>query len=222
MDPLRALATALLLALPLYVAAAPFAVQVGESRIALDAPPGFADTAFTGSPRLQELGESLTSASNRVLLFALSDADLRRFTLGDQLELRRYMIVVTSRAAEREGMSESNFRALAGEMQRELKQLPPAGDYQKYLESQPPGAVSMLAELRKDAGAMSVLQGTRSKGRGFFESSKYLLSSTSLVLLRGKALTLSIFTQYENAADLEWIRLVTSRWIDDLKKLNGR
>jgi hypothetical protein len=119
-------------------------------------------------------------------------------------------------------MSESNFRALAGEMQRELKQLPPAGDYQKYLESQPPGAVSMLAELRKDAGAMSVLQGTRSKGRGFFESSKYLLSSTSLVLLRGKALTLSIFTQYENAADLEWIRLVTSRWIDDLKKLNGR
>ena len=222
MDALRALATALLLALPLYVAAAPFAVQVGESRIALDAPPGFADTGFTGSPRLQELAESLTSASNRVLLFALSDADLRRFTLGDQPELRRYMIAVTSRAAEREGMSESTFRALAGEMQRELKQLPPAGDYQKYLESQPPGAVSMLAELRKDAGTVSVLQGTRSKGRGFFESSKYLLSSTSLVLLRGKALTLSIFTQYDDAADLEWIRLITLRWIDDLKKLNGR
>ena len=222
MDPLRALATALLLALPLHLAAAPFAVQVGESRIALDAPPGFADTAFTGSPRLQELAESLTSASNRVLLFALSDADLRRFTLGDQLELRRYMIVVTSRAAEREAMSESTFRALAGEMQRELKQLPPAGDYQKHLESQPPGAVSVLAELRKDPGTMSVLQGTRSKGRGFFESSKYLLSSTSLVLLRGKALTLSIFTQYEDAADLEWIRLITSRWIDDLKRLNAR
>ena len=222
MDPLRALATALLLALPLHVAAAPFAVQVGESRIALDAPPGFADTGFTGSPRLQELAESLTPASNRVLLFALSDADLRRFTLGDQLELRRYMIIVTSRTAEREGMSESTFRALAGEMQRELRQLPPSDDYQKYLESQPPGAVSMLAELRKDAGAMSVLQGTRSKGRGFFESSKYLLSSTSLVLLRGKALTLSIFTQYEDAADLEWIRLITLRWIDDLKKLNGR
>jgi hypothetical protein len=68
--------------------AAPFAVQVGEARLGLDAPPGFADTQFTGSPRLQELGESLTSASNRVLLFALSDADLRRFTLGDQLELR--------------------------------------------------------------------------------------------------------------------------------------
>jgi hypothetical protein len=222
MDALRALAIVLLLALPLYVAAAPFAVQVGESRIALDAPPGFADTGFTGSPRLQELAESLTSASNRVLLFALSDADLRRFTLGDQPELRRYMIAVTSRAAEREGMSESTFRALTGEMQRELKQLPPAGDYQKYLESQPPGAVSMLAELRKDSGTVSVLQGTRSKGGGFFESSKYLLSSTSLVLLRGKALTLSIFTQYDDAADLEWIRLITLRWIDDLKKLNGR
>src|ERR1700741_1638638 len=79
------------------VLAAPFAVQVGEARIGLDAPPGFADTGFTGSPRLQELGESLTSASNRVLLFAVSDADLRRFTLGDPLELRRYMVAVTPR-----------------------------------------------------------------------------------------------------------------------------
>ena len=32
--------------------AAPFAVQVGETRLALDAPPGFADVQMTGSPRL--------------------------------------------------------------------------------------------------------------------------------------------------------------------------
>src|SRR4029450_8217966 len=53
--------------------AAPFAVQVGEARIGVDAPPGFADTTFTGSPRLQELAEALTSPSNRILLFAISD-----------------------------------------------------------------------------------------------------------------------------------------------------
>jgi hypothetical protein len=229
MNALRAPALALLLAVPLLLvavpppsAAAPFAVQVGDSRVSLDVPPGFADTAFTGSPRLQELGESLTSASNRVLLFALSDADLRRFTLGDQLELRRYMVAVTSRAAEREPMSEKAFRALQDELQRELRQLPGAGDYQKYLESRPPGTVSMLAELRRDAGAISVLQGTRSKGRSFFDRSTYLLSSTSLVLLRGKALTLSVFTQYDDPADLEWIRVTTNRWIDDLKRLNTR
>lgn len=201
--------------------AAPFAVQVGEARLGLDAPPGFADTAFTGSPRLQELAESLTSASNRVLLFALTDADLRRFTLGDQLELRRYMIAVTSRALERERMSESAFKTLAGDVLRDAGDAPAKGDYQKYLESRPPGTVSTLAELRKDPDAVAVLQGTRSKG-GFFERSKYMLSSSSLVLLRGKALTLSVFTQYDDPADLEWIRVTTARWIDELKRLNSR
>jgi hypothetical protein len=201
--------------------AAPFAVQVGEARLGLDAPPGFADTQFTGSPRLQEIGESLTSASNRVLLFALSDADVRRFTLGDQLELRRYMIVVTPRAMERERMSENAFKSLTADVLRELGELP-KGDYQKFLESRPAGTASTLAELRNEPDAVSVLQGSRSRPPRFFERSKLLLSSTSVVLLRGKALTLSVYTQYDDPADLEWIRVTTARWIDDLKRLNSR
>jgi hypothetical protein len=211
----------LLLAFSVQCAAAPFAVQVGEARLALDTPPGFADTTNMGSPRLQELGESLTSASNRVLLFALTDGDVRRFTLGDPLELRRYMAAFTARAAERERLSEGAFKSMAADLHRELASLPP-GEYQKHLEAQPPGAVSVLAELRRDADAVAVLQGTRTKGRGFFEKSKYYLSSTSIVLLRGKAVTLSVNTHYEQPADLEWIRDVTARWIDELKRLNNR
>jgi hypothetical protein len=90
MSPVRILA-ALLAGFTIQCAAAPFAVQLGDARIVLDPPPGFSDTLQTGSPRLQELSESLTSASNRILLFAISDADLRRFGVGDSLELRRYM-----------------------------------------------------------------------------------------------------------------------------------
>src|SRR5918999_418774 len=193
--------------------AAPFAVQIGDARLALDAPPGFSDTQFTGSPRLQEIGESLTSASNRVLLFALSDADVRRFTLGDQPELRRYMIVVTPRAMERERMTETAFKSLTGEVLRDLGEQP-QGDYRKFLDSRAPETVATLAALRKDADAVSVLQGSRSKAK-MFERSKYLLASTSVVLLRGKALTLSVYTQYDDPADLEWIRVTTARWIDE-------
>lgn len=203
------------------VLAAPFAVQVGEARLGLDAPPGFADTQFTGSPRLQEIGESLTSASNRVLLFALSDADVRRFTLGDALELRRYMIAVTPRAMEREHMSEAAFKSMAGDVLRDLGELPKS-DYRKSLESRPAGTVVNLAELRNEPDAVSILQGSRSKPPRFFESSKFMLSSTSVVLLRGKALTLSVYTQYEDPADLEWIRVTTARWIDDLRRINSR
>jgi hypothetical protein len=130
-------------------------------------------------------------------------------------------VVVTPRAMERERMSESAFNTFAGDALRELGPVPGTADYQKYLESRPVGAVSVLAELRKDPDAVAVLQGTRTKG-SFFERSKYALSSTSLVLVRGKALTLSVFTQYDDPADLEWIRVATARWIDELKRLNSR
>ena len=218
-----ALVTAALVSLwSLQCAAAPFAVQVGEARIGLDAPSGFADTQFTGSPRLQELGESLTSASNRILLFALSDADLRRFMVGDQIELRRYMIAVTPRSMERDRVGEAAFKQLTGESMLGLGTPPAEKDLLKYLDSRQTGAVSLLQELRKDPDVVSILQGARSKGGGFFERSKYMLSSTTWMLVRGKALSLSVYTQYDDPADLEWIRLTTARWIDELKRLNSR
>ncbi len=216
------LLTALVVFWSLQCAAAPFAVQVGEARIGLDAPSGFADTQFTGSPRLQELGESLTSASNRILLFALSDADLRRFMVGDPLELRRYMIAVTPRGMERDRVGEAAFRQLTGESMLGLGTPPAEKDLVKYLDSRQTGVVTLLQELRRDPDVVSILEGVRSKGSGFFERSKYRLSSTTLMLLRGKALSLSVYTQYDDPADLEWIRVTTARWIDELKKLNSR
>jgi hypothetical protein len=203
-----------------HCSAAPFAVQVGEARIGLDAPSGFADTTDTASPRLQELSETLTPASNRILLFALSDADVRRFTLGDALDLRRYMIVVTPRGMERDRVTESIFKQFIGESLTGLGAPPAEKDVVKYLDSRPAGTTNLLAELRKDADVVSILQGARIKG-GFFERSKYMLSSTTLLLLRGKALSLSIYTQYDDPSDLEWIRTTTTRWVDDLKRLNS-
>ena len=221
MGPVRILA-ALLAGFSIQCSAAPFAVQLGDARIVLDAPPGFSDTLQTGSPRLQELSESLTSASNRILLFAISDADLRRFGVGDSLELRRYMIVVTGRGMERERLSDSAFREFAVESVRSLGPAPAVTDYVEHLDSRPSGATSLLVELRKDADAVSVLQGMRAKGSGLFARSQYFLSTTSLVLVRGKALSLSVHTRYDDPADLEWIRASTTRWIDELKRMNAR
>jgi len=218
----RTLAAALA-AISLQCAAAPFAVQVGETRIGLDAPPGFADTGFTGSPRLMELAEALTPASNKILLFAISDADLRRFTLGDTPELRRYMIAVTPKGLERERVSPAAFGAFVRDSLAALGSPPAAGDLQKYLDSQPPGKTSLLAELRRDPDVVSVLQGTRAPAqRRSSEAPQYALSTTTLMLLRGKALNLSVYTLYENAADLDWVRATTARWVDEIARLNHR
>ena len=219
---MRTLAAALA-AISLQCAAAPFGIQLGDTRLGLDAPPGFADTGFTGSPRLQELAESLTSASNRILLFAISDADLRRFALGDTPEYRRYMIAVTPKGLERERVSPAAFGAFVRDSLAALGSPPAAGDLQKYLDAQPPGKTSLLAELRREPDVVSVLQGTRAPAqRRSSDAPQYALSTTTLMLLRGKALNLSVYTLYENAADLDWVRATTARWIDDMARLNYR
>jgi len=208
----------------LQCAAAPFAVQLGDTRIGLDAPPGFSDTSAMSSPRLQELAESVTSASNRILMFAITDADLRRFQAGDTPEFRRYMTVVTPRGMEHERVSATAFRSFVGDALTGLGATAPAGDVFPYLDSQPHGRASLLAELRREPEIVSVMQGTRIPGTGqrFGEKPRYAISSTTLMLLRGKALNLSIYSLYESPDDAQWIRTTTARWIDEILRLNSR
>src|SRR5712692_2856379 len=142
--------------------AAPFAVQLGDTRLALDAPPGFSDVQATGSPRLLELAEALTSASNKILLFALEDGDVRRFTLGDSPELRRYVIAVTPRELQGARVTAAGFRALVAESLRELGSLPdPAVELRPYLDTEPHGRGRLLGELRKEQDVVSIVQGAR-------------------------------------------------------------
>jgi len=217
------LAALLLAASPAWAWAAPFAVPVGSVRIGLDAPAGFADTTFTGSPRLQQIAQSLTSASNRILLFAISDTDLQRFMQGDQPLLRRFMIVVTPRALEDRSVTTDQFDAFAGDALRGLGKPPRQGDMLKYLDAQPPGKTSLLGELRRDTTVVSVLQGTRLPEQRMFGSKPdYLFSTTTLLNLRGKALSLSVYTHFDSAQDLDWIKAVTARWIEELERLNSR
>ena len=203
--------------------AAPFAVQVGDARIALDAPPGFSDTQFTGSPRLIELAESMTPAANRILLFALEDADLRRFMVGDSVELRRSVLAVTPRAMERERLTPAAFKAFAGESLRdETATRAAADDLAGYLDTLPQGRANPIAALRTEPEVVSVLLGTRMVPPRPDAPTRYLVSSHTLMLLRGKALDLSVFSRYESAADLDWVRTATARWIDELQRLNAR
>ena len=200
--------------------AAPFAVQVGDARIALDSPPGFSDSQFTGSPRLVDIAESLTTASNRILLFALEDEDLKRFMVGDPIALRRTVLAVTPRAMQQESLSLGSFRSYAGATLPEGPR--PAGDLIKYLDAQPHGRANPIGVLRSDPEVASVLVGTRLAPARENEPPRYMVSSRTLLLLRGKALDLSVLSRYESPADLEWVRTATGLWIEQLRRLNSR
>jgi hypothetical protein len=225
MSTMRILAALLAALLSLSCAAAPYTVRLGIEKIVLDAPPGFTDTTELASPRLQDLSETLTAASNRILLFALADADVRKFTLGEQLDARRYMIAVTPKGLERERLSPAQLAAYIADSVQNLGKPVKAPDLIRYLETQPIGRASLLAELKREPTIVSVLQATRLPvvpGKRFFDSDtpQYLVFTTTIFVVRGKAIQLAVYSLYDTPADIDWLKLTTDRWVDDLQRLN--
>lgn len=221
-----ALLAALLAAPPLTGAAAPYTVRLGTERIALDALPGFTDTTDLASPRLQDLAASLTSPSNRVLLFALTDADLRRFQMGDPLDKkRRYVMAVTPKELERERVSANAFKAFVAESLRDLGKPEQFKDLPKFLEDRPIGLPNLLIEPKQGQTSVSLMQATRLTplpGERIFDRStpQYLVFTTTFVLVRGKALILTVYTLFYDSADIDWLKTASQRWADELLRLN--
>jgi hypothetical protein len=222
---MRMIAAALLAVFSLDCAAVPFVVRLGIERIVLDSPPGFSDTLELASPRLNSLTESLTSASNRVLMFSLTDADVRAFTVGERIEARRYALIVTPKGLEGTRATAQQFDELVADATRSLGAKVSAPDLVKFLQGQPVGKVNLLDELRRDPTVVSVLVGVRLPevpGEKFwnFSTPQYQVSSETLMLVRGKALRISAYTLYDSPADLEWVKEITRRWQDELQRLN--
>jgi hypothetical protein len=69
-----------------------------------------------------------------------------------------------------------------------------------------------------------VLQGVRlpDPPRPREPQAQYVLSSTTLMLVRGKAMNVAVYTDFASDGDVEWIRTTTARWIDELQRLNNR
>jgi len=157
------------------------------------------------------------------LLFALEDSDVRRFNVGDSPELRRYAIIFTPREYQSARMTMAAFHELVADATRDLGSPPdPKLDLRKYLDAEPRGP-KLVSELRKDQDVMSIMQGARlpdpPRSR---EPPRYLLSSKTLMLIRGKALTLALYTSQSGSEDVDWLRAATLRWIEELQQFNLR
>jgi hypothetical protein len=227
---MRLLAALLFAPLALFAAdcaAQTYAIRIGTEKIVLEPPPGFADTTNLASPRLQDFAENMNSQSNRVVLFGLTDADLRRFQLGDKIEVNRFVMITTPRTYEQQRISADQFAAYARDSVGALGKPVQTQDLIKYLEGQPVGRTSLLDELRREPAAVSVMQATRLNplpGYTFWERAKpqYLVFTTTQLLVRNKVLQLQLFTLGDFMPDTDWIRVTTLRWAEDLQRLNPR
>jgi len=200
-------------------------------RIALDASTGFTDTTDLASPRLQDLAQALTSPSNRILLFALTDGDLQRFTQGDQLDKkRRYMMAATPKALERERVSPEVFKTLVADAQRDMgkpEEIKDLKDLPKFLETRPIGMATLLTDVKRDGSSVTLMQATRLPplpGKTFIDrdTPQYWVFTTTFILLRGKALILTVYTLFNDPTDVDWLKVTSQRWADELQRLNAR
>ena len=148
---------------------------------------------------------------------------MRRFNSGDAPELKQYLLVVMPRAYEQERMSLAAFERYVRDGLGGVGK-PIEGDFTKLLETRPPGEPALIAELVRDPDAAAVMRAVRlPPPEGLFSSfkpSQYVLSSSAVVLLRGKPIHLTVATGYEGRADLDSLRSLTLRWIEDLRRLN--
>ena len=78
-----------------------------------------------------------------------------------------------------------------------------------------------VRELRREPLTVSQLLGTRLQPR-YGDTPQYLLFTTTQLLLRGKVLSVSAYTGYNDAADVAWLPDMTQRWTGELQRLNGR
>ena len=224
---MRAFLGACALAWACAAGAVPFVVQLGADRLVLDTPAGFADTLGLGSPRLDELAQSLAGPSVRVLAFGITDADMRRFMGGDTPEYKRYVVAGTAREFERQRATPEDFRQFVADALRGLGEAPPAGsDLRKLLDAAAEGKPVLLEFLRRDASVASYIQGTRlaSPKRAWNDWAAkppvLVLVSTSLMMVRGRPVNLSITMSLEDPADVEWLELNTRRWVEQIQRLN--
>ncbi len=96
-------------------------------------------------------------------------------------------------------------------------------DIRKHLDAQPQGRATLLGELRRAPDAVSVLQGTRLPTEAPTPSRTTCSSTTTLLLLRGKALSVSAFTVLrEDGGRRTGCAPRPTRWVDDLLRLNAR
>ena len=207
--------------------AAPFAVRLGSEKLILDTPPGFSDTGDLASPRLQDLAATLTSASNRILLFALSDPDFRKFTQGDQLDWNRYMIAVTPKGLENVRVTPEQFARFVADSVRGLGKPTKPDDMIRFLEKEPEGKLILLEEMKREPTAVSVLQASHLPnlpGETFWQSGKpqYLFYTTTIFLVRGRVMQISVYLIVVGTAqpDLEWLKATTLRWEEEILRLN--
>ena len=234
-----AAATALLATTAAGAAPAPRAASVpfGKESVLLPVPDGFADPSATPEAVRGIMARALPE-SNRFMAMMLSQEFLDRRAAGDPVHLSRYILVQTYRSAELAGMSVDDFGQLKYLFRKQ-------GD--DILKGSRAGAQEGIDRVTKDVSritgdksvsfktgemtalgvfdeqpnsiSLATLQPVTSTDKNGSRSRNQVMAM-SVVRIAGRPVGVSIYSDCDSQADIDWAERQVTAWVKRLNELN--
>lgn len=207
---------------------------VGDAKIMLVAPKGDFAQVTAEVPELARLGKEFTPPSNRLLAHFVRTSDLQPKTAGRNVVFTRYFLVQTSLKGEsiavdpgQFGRAKKIFHAQQAEMLTKLDPpvaaLAPRIDKLKAAELaglKPgdflPAGIYQDTERALSFGTLSRLQYTE----GSYKAESLMLTVTTILLIKQKAIFLYTYARFNGPADLAWAKSTSLAWSNEILALN--
>jgi hypothetical protein len=213
-------------------------VMIGNTKITLPIPAGFAPPSATPKPLWDMMAHSLP-ASNRLLAAMLpSDALQSPPPANGDAAAGRVLGVQTFVAVEQGGVSADQFAELKRVMREQNKQLlanvkdqiqdstdrvsqdaaKMSGDSSTKVTSHDTASLGIFDEQPNSISLAAVQTISVAMKKGSTDVRQVMGMST--LRLRGKALMVSVYSRYRSEADVEWVKAQVRDWVKRVNELN--
>jgi hypothetical protein len=234
-------ATAALFATAAATSAAPIArsvsVPLGDGNVVLPVPEGFADPSVTPETLRGIIAKALPD-TNRFMAMMMSQEYLDRRAGGEAVPLTRYLLVQTYRGAEQAGMSADDFeqvkamfrkqggdilkssRAMAQEgIDRAAKDVGDlTGDKSVSVKTGELTSLGVFDEQPNSISLASVQPITASNKNGSHSTNQVM--ALSIVRIGNKPVGVSVYSEFNSQADVDWAERQVTAWVKRLNELN--
>jgi hypothetical protein len=208
--------------------------QVGDAKIMLVAPKGDFAQVTSAVPELARLGQEFTPPTNRLLAHFVRTPDLQPKTASRNVVFTRYFLVQTSLKGEpiavdpdQFGRAKKIFHGQQAEMLAKLDPpvaalVPRVGKLKAAeLDGLKPGdffpaGIFQDTDRALSFGTLSRLQYTEGK----YKAESLMLTVTTILLIKQKAIFLYTYTKFNGPADLAWAKSTALAWSNEILALN--
>lgn len=215
-----------------------YAAPIGRVLVQLPVPAGFVEPSRTVPP-LRYLGERMTPPGNRLLALFVTDSDERDAREGRNPGMVRYYMAQTLRQTEGEALGREDFSqiktllrqqyqqllssvadATQGHLDNAMKQI--GRDAGQDVPSLKLGEMRGLEVFDEREGSISLLAVTKLAAQQAGEQVTEMAVAMSITTARVKdrLVYFYAYSQYREAADLDWLRSATREWLPRLAALN--